>query len=208
MDGENRVRRQRFPLLSAVRPKIRGQGGADARPAVRSRLAGLLSRRNTASHRCAVDPGTGRSPSARSRTGRDVRGFPPPFRKELVKTGPPHGQPRFQQQITTTYGGITHIRLEGRGAQPPLSPLPRAPLFLQAYYGSLWPVCQVCFGEDLGGSGCGRTNRLDRSGGGAARPPPLLPVWSSGFARTGNRDFTHNLHGIDLLQVAAFFLLC
>ena len=114
-NGWGKPRRQAAipPICRPFGRKQGYRGGAGARPAVRSRLTGLLSRRNTASHRCAVDPDTGRSPSVRSRPGRDVRGFLLLSETSASKTGPPHGQPRFQSFVMTTYGGITHIRLRG-----------------------------------------------------------------------------------------------
>ena len=93
----------------------------------RSRLAGLLSRRNTASHRCKY--GSGRSPSTVLRDG----GAPcfsclhlPSCLKE--KSGP-YGQPRkgkaAKRPRYASYGGIVHVRYKGQGAafsQPVGSP--------------------------------------------------------------------------------------
>ncbi len=62
MAGRKRRSRQRLPLAWQGT-----DGHTSACGEVRSRLTGLLSRRNTASHRCLAGPDPGRSPSARSR---------------------------------------------------------------------------------------------------------------------------------------------
>ena len=78
----------------------------------RSRLAGLLSRRNTASHRCIIGPNPGRSPSVRSRPqpGRHGRVFSPSLSKVYKKTADPMGVPPDWNNQMTSYGGMTHIR--------------------------------------------------------------------------------------------------
>ena len=85
--GENGDPRQRLPLAG------QGTGGyTSACGEMRSRLTGLLSRRNTASHRCLAGPDPGRSPSARSRMARGAGkrfSLHAPFSKEWKNGGGP-----------------------------------------------------------------------------------------------------------------------
>ena len=119
MNGENRVKRQRLPLLRPDGPQTGSGNPKVGSLPVRSRLTGLLSRRNTASHRCVSGTGTGRSPSARSRSGTGAPRFSPPFEKSCKwkngaarRAAPCH----HKRTAMTTYGGITHIRWKGRSA--------------------------------------------------------------------------------------------
>ena len=85
--GENGDPRQRLLLAG------QGTGGyTSACGEMRSRLTGLLSRRNTASHRCLAGPDPGRSPSARSRMARGAGkrfSLPAPFSIEWKNGGGP-----------------------------------------------------------------------------------------------------------------------
>ena len=85
--GENGDPRQRLLLAG------QGTGGyTSACGEMRSRLTGLLSRRNTASHRCLAGPDPGRSPSARSRMARGAGkrfSLHAPFSKEWKNGGGP-----------------------------------------------------------------------------------------------------------------------
>ncbi len=72
-------------------------------------------------------PGTGRSPSARSRPGRGADVSPhAPFGKDQ-KTGCPVGTPSGHGQHDSLRWHDPH-QVKGRSAQLPLSPLPQAPL--------------------------------------------------------------------------------
>ena len=77
----------------------------------RSRLTGLLSRRNTASHRCHTGPG--RSPSARH--GLTVDAHFPPFCPGVQNQETPVGMsPGHNKFHMTPYGGMIRIRFKGR----------------------------------------------------------------------------------------------
>ena len=105
----------------------------------RSRLAGLLSRRNTASHRCVFGPGTGRSPSARSRkTGApQVFSLTHPFFKE-VEHGKATGPRRFCIAMSLRW----HYPHQVKGSERLLPLSPKAPLFSAKYYCIFAKDCQ------------------------------------------------------------------
>ena len=84
---------------------------------LRSRLPGLLSRRNTASHRCVFGPDTGRSPSVRSRfpgtplSSPATRPFPSKSSFWHQKNRRTQG-PRRSSDVTSCIG-IARIRFGG-----------------------------------------------------------------------------------------------
>ena len=95
MGGETAHRTAASPSLPAFGRRKQGPGDKSS-PRVRSRLTGLLSRRNTASHRCSPGPGTGRSPSARSRPKAGAPALPPSLFETWSlqsKRGHPMGAP-------------------------------------------------------------------------------------------------------------------
>ena len=77
----------------------------------RSRLNGLLSRRNTASHRTHIGPNAGRSPSVRRRPSRPAGLISPRLLpcKSQKTNGDSQGSPHRCEKPTPS-GGITRIR--------------------------------------------------------------------------------------------------
>ena len=148
------IRRKRGALGSVFLPAWQGWRTQFARAGNnRSRLAGLLSRRNTASHRCLLGPDPGRSPSVRSRFFTGTPGFfhIPPEKSGYTKNG---GGPKRTASAKSAYdcgkrpsGGMTRIRLKRVGARLlPLSPTARAPLLAVFIIRPRWDFVKTgCF---------------------------------------------------------------
>ena len=93
----------------------------------RSKLAGFLSRRNTASHRCIQFRGTGRSPSAAPSPGTDGPQSPG-FTSFSIQQK--NGCANFDASAffrTHPYVGITQIRFLGRSWMTPSQPAHKLP---------------------------------------------------------------------------------
>ena len=109
------------PPHGPTAPRVTGVHGG------RSKLAGFLSRRNTASHRGRCK-GPGRSPSASGFWWR-ISSFP-----QKIKAGC-DGQPCKKKTILSpSYGGMIHIRSKGRSAALPLSRVSGSPVLYQVWY--------------------------------------------------------------------------
>jgi hypothetical protein len=153
--GRKRSDQQRFPL---VRQGWRSGKAPSAHGNSRSRLAGLLSRRNTASHRCNL-PDTGRSPSVRSRSAGNLSPLCTlPLLKDKKRESP-DGFSRKKRFALPTVA----LPTSGKGSKPllPLSLLTQAPLF---FYRAL----------------CHAPPRL-------SSPPRINRLLSSGEASSGKR---------------------
>ena len=137
--GENGDPRQRLPLAG------QGTGGyTSACGEMRSRLTGLLSRRNTASHRCLAGPDPGRSPSARSRMARGAGkrfSLHAPFSKEWKNGGGPTWAARRVRPDDDFLRWHYPHQVEGRSGC--FLSANTAPLcFYEAYYGTANRACQ------------------------------------------------------------------
>ena len=111
----------------------------------RSRLTGLLSRRNTASHRSHRTQGAPPSPPRPARNGAHI--LSPVClcvcASAQQKTEAPDGASEKNHSLTS-YGGITRIRFKGRSLRTSSQPATQAPPFFPTIYPGP-RVCQFFF---------------------------------------------------------------
>ena len=114
----------------------------------RSRLAGLLSRRNTASHRCYYKT-QGAPPLSAAVISRNS---PSASLQKSAKKQETPDEVSPKKQFYTSYGGIIRIRLRVEVKMTSSQPAIQAPLFLLYYYTASFVRLQVFLSD--GGSSC------------------------------------------------------